>query len=268
MDFVFSRKYGVKRKADAAVRMEARLAFLNILSAGAAQAVVEQVLEQFRQERAAVVNADYGAVGAIKARILAAEPVDIVILTATLIDELIALGVVVPGSRRDLGQVGTAIAVRAGMACPKIDTPTALRSSLLAASRIICPDPAVATAGKVLLEALGELGILEQVRSRLEYTQSGFAAVARLAQGTAPLEIGVVQVTEVRASKAVIMAGPMPANLQRVVTYSLGLATGARETDCARDFMECLAGHAGRSMLSAAGFDVSPGSIVPDRTVA
>lgn len=238
------------------------MAILNILSAGAAQAVVSRISRQFQRQHGGLVEADYSAVGTLKARVLAGEPVDVIILTAALIDELVLRGVVVPGTRVDLGKVGTTVAVRANTPRPEVQSTPALRSNLLAASRIICPDPAVATAGKVFLAALGELRILEQVRSRLEYTPSGTIAMERLAQGTGALELGVAQITEVTANEGVAMAGPLPPELQSVATYSAGLVVGADHVACAREFIEGLAGSNARAMLSAAGFDIGP-ELVP-----
>src|SRR5262245_45781277 len=100
----------------------------------------------------------------MKARAIAAEPVDVIILTAALIDELVASGHVVSGSRRDLGTVGTGVAVRAGTPAPDVSSEGALRGNLLAASRIVFPDPAIATAGKVVMRALETLGIADDVR--------------------------------------------------------------------------------------------------------
>jgi len=94
------------------------MAMVRILSAGAAQAVVEQIAAGFERETGTEVRGDFSAVGAMKARVIAGEAVDVVILTAALIDELIALGHIVPGSRADLGRVGTGVAVRAGTPLP------------------------------------------------------------------------------------------------------------------------------------------------------
>ena len=87
---------------------------LRILSAGAAQAVTERIIEAFRRDTGNDVAADFGAVGAMKARVTSGEPVDLIILTQPMIEELIAASLVEPGSRFDLGRVGTGVAVRAG----------------------------------------------------------------------------------------------------------------------------------------------------------
>ena len=197
------------------------MANLNIFSAGAAQAVVTQIAEKFRRDGGDAINAAFGAVGAMKARVVAGEPADVIILTAVLIDELIGEGLVVRGSRADLGKVGTGVAVRAGTPLPDIGNAQGLRDSILAATKIVCPDPAVATAGKVVLSVLDRLGIAAEVKPRLQYFPSGYPAMAYLAQCTGTREIGITQVTEILANPGVKLVGPLPAELQNTAVYSL-----------------------------------------------
>lgn len=233
------------------------MATLNIYSAGAAQSVVTQIAAKFQGESGNLINAAFGAVGAMKARVVAGEPADIVVLTAALIDELIQQGFVVPGSRVDLGKVGTGVAVRAGTPLPDVRDTRVLRGNLLAASKIVCPDPAVATAGKVVLGMLDTLGITEQVKPRLQYFPNGFAAMADLAQSTGILEMGITQITEIAANKGVTLVGPLPAEVQSIAVYSAGLATRSAHPERAREFIRRLTGFNAQAVLSAAGFDVS-----------
>src|SRR5450631_1524309 len=58
---------------------------LHVLSAGAAQGIVGAVQPAYSSVTAGDIRASFGAVGAIKAKLLAGEPCDVVILTATLI---------------------------------------------------------------------------------------------------------------------------------------------------------------------------------------
>jgi ABC-type molybdate transport system substrate-binding protein len=91
---------------------------------------------------------------------------DVVILTGALIDELVASGHIASGSRADLGKVGTGVAVRAGTPVPDVSRAQSLRERLLAATRVVCPDPAMATAGKVVMQVLDQLGIIEQLKPK------------------------------------------------------------------------------------------------------
>ena len=233
-----------------------RLESLNIFCAGAARAVVMRRALDFQREHHLPIVEHYGAVGAMKARIVAGELADVIVLTAGLIDELIERGLVVAGSRSDLGRVGTAIAVRAGVALPDVCNADALRASLLIATKIVCPDPAVATAGKVLLEVIRILGIAEQIAPKLEFAASGNEAIIRIAQGIDTLELGVMQVSEIIAGTGVTLAGTLPRILQSKTLYSAGLAARSVHPDRSRDFIEQLTGVEAHVALLAAGFEV------------
>ena len=232
------------------------MATLRILSGGAAQAVVEQVAERFRNETGHTVDAQFSAVGAMAAKLSAGEPADVVILTAALIDELIGKGLVVSGSRMDLGRVGTGVAVRSRAHMPDVSNDVALRANLLAARKVLCPDPAVATAGKVVLNLFARLGIVDEMRGKLQFFPNGYAAMGALAASRGALEMGITQMTEIRANKGVTLAGPLPGDLQVHTMYSAGLAVRSAAADIARAFLAQLAGPAARPILAAAGFEV------------
>ncbi|HEV2009003.1 MAG TPA: substrate-binding domain-containing protein [Burkholderiales bacterium] len=232
------------------------MATLNIVSAGAAQFAVTQIAEKFQLESGNLINAAFGAVGAMKDRVVAGAAADVVVLTSALIDELIQQGFVVPGSRIDLGKVGTGVAVRAGTPLPAVKDTRVLRGNLLAATKIMCPDPAFATAGKVVLKALDQLGIASEVRPRLQYFPNGYAAMAYLAHSTGTLEMGITQITEIVANQGVTLVGPLPAELQNVAIYSVGLGARSEHPDRSREFIRRLTGFNAQPVLSAAGFDV------------
>ena len=229
---------------------------LNIFSAGAAQSVVAQIAEKFERESGGSVNAAYGAIGAMKARVTAGEPADVIILSSAMIEELIAAGLVAPGSRIDLGKVGTGVAVRAGAPMPDVRTTHVLRANMLAATRIVCPDPAVATAGKVVMSLLQKLDIEQSIKPRLEFFPNGYAAMAELARGSGALEMGITQITEILANKGVALVGPLPPEVQNVAVYAVGLAAGASDPERAKEFIRRLTGFGAQPVLSAAGFDV------------
>lgn len=233
------------------------MATLRILSAGAAQAVVEQIAAAFERDTGNTVSADCGAVGAMKKRVTDGEAVDVILLTRALIDELVASGHVMPGTVHDLGKVGTGVAVRAGTPLPEVSNDEALRGNLLAASRIVFPDPATATAGKVIMKMFEVLGIAEQVRDRLQFFPNGYAAMKWLAASTGTHEIGMTQVSEILANKGVTYVGMFPDQHQIKATYSVALAAGAASPELARDFIARLAAPSFRDRLKAAGYELA-----------
>lgn len=231
------------------------MATIRILSGGAAQAVVEKLSIGFERETGHKVNGEFSAVGAMRDKLVAGDPADMVILTAPLIDELSAQGHVVAGSRADLGRIGTGVAVRAGAPLPDVSTPESLRGSLLAAAKIVCPDPAVATAGKVVMAMLERLGIGAEVKARMQFFPNGYAAMRWLTASGGDREIGITQMTEIRANNGVTLAGPLPEDLQSKATYAAGLAARGVQSDAARRFIGLLTAPESRALLIESGFE-------------
>ena len=237
---------------------------LNIVSAGAAQAVVARVARRFEEDGACTVQARFGAVQSMNAIVRSGEAADVVVLTDGLIDELTGAQWLVPGTRRDLGSVGTGIAVRAGLPLPVISSADDLRQALLACDRVVCPDPAVATAGKALLQVLERLGIQNAMQHRLAYCRSGYEAMAELARGNGAHELGVMQITEIIAGEhdghGVRLVGALPAELQKWAVYSAALGTHSKTPARARAFIQALLED--RAALRAAGFGDCAAAVV------
>lgn len=230
------------------------MATLNILSAGAAQFVVLDVIADFKRATGIDVAADFGAVGAMKAKAQGGALVDVIVLTSTMIDELIASGFVAAG-RHDLGKVGTGVAVSAGVAKPDVASADSLRAVLRAASVIMFPDPAVATAGKIVMTCLEKLGIAAEVKDRLKFFPNGNAAMNWLAAGGDARAIGITQNTEILPLKGVTYVGPLPDEFQAKATYSAGCVAKSAHSAEARDFILRLTSPAARPMLAAAGYE-------------
>lgn len=231
------------------------MATIRILSGGAAQAVVEKLAADFQRATGHEISGEFSAVGAMKEKLLAGEPADVMILTAALIDSLIESGHVAPRSRADLGRVGTGVAVRAGTPMPNVNSATALRGNLLAATVIACPDPAVATAGKVVMAMLDKLGITERVRDRLKFFPNGYAAMRWLGSSKGTLEMGITQVTEILPNPAVALAGQLPADLQTKTIYAAGLVSSSSQPYIAREFIARLTAPDAQPVLAAAGYE-------------
>ncbi len=230
---------------------------LNILSAGAAQSVVQNVIAAFKRDTGNDVAAAFGAVGAMKARALSGNggvPVDVIVLTHTMIDELIASGFVA-AERFDLGKVGTGVAVRAGTVKPDVADADSLRATLLAAHVIAIPDPAVATAGKIVMACVEKLGIAAVVKARLKYFPNGNAAMNWLAAEGDAKALGITQNTEILPLTGVTYVAPLPDAFQAKATYSAGCVASSRHGAEARDFISRLTSPAAKPMLAAAGYE-------------
>ena len=106
---------------------------LRILSGGAAQGLVNALTPQFEAETGYTIEGEFGAVGAMAAKLRSGTPADMLILTSKLLGELAGEGYVAGDASGDIGVVQTAIAVRSGDAPPSVESGAALGASLLAA---------------------------------------------------------------------------------------------------------------------------------------
>jgi molybdate transport system substrate-binding protein len=228
---------------------------LHLLSAGAAMGLVRAVEMQFTRSTGATLGARFGAVGAMKEALLAGDPCDAFITTAKMLQELAAAGAVHALPCRPLGSVAAGIAVRAGDSKPRVDSPAALSSALLAAPAIYFPDPERATAGIHFLRVLGELSLAQTLRPRLRTFPNGAAAMREMATAGPAGSIGCTQVSEILFAAGLHLAGPLPAPHGLLTLYSAGVAATAPARVLAEQFVELLSASTTRPLRLAAGFE-------------
>ena len=192
---------------------------LNVLAAGAVEAVVRDVVGSFEKESGNRVKLTYAPVGALRDKIYAGEPADVTIVTPVIIEQLLARGLVRSGTRTDLGRVGGGIAVRKGVPRPAIGTPEELKRALLAAKEIYYADPKIATAGAYFLQVADRLGIGEEVREKGRTAGGGKESMQLMARSTVEA-IGLTQISEILSVSEVELVGPYPGDLQLMTTYT------------------------------------------------
>ena len=198
---------------------------IKVFGGGAAHGLVETIRPAFEAATGFTIEGSFSAVGAMRARILAGEPVDVAILTRALIAELARDGHVAAASA-DVGTVDTAVAVRRGDAPPTLGDAARLRAALLAADAIHFPDPQQATAGIHFAKVLRDLGIWDTVADWLRPAANGATAMRELAASTSRSPIGCTQATEILATPGIILAGPLPEGCALATVYTA--AVGAR----------------------------------------
>ena len=228
---------------------------IRLLSGGAAQGLVAQLQERFRAASGCSVQGTFGAVGAMRDKLLAGEPCDIVILTQQLVDQLAADGHVLAGSAAALGIVKTGVAVNAGAARPDVSTAPSLKAALQAANAIYFPDPVKATAGIHFMKVLKTLGVDGELAARLRPFPNGATAMREMAQSGDAGAIGCTQVTEILFAPGVELVGLLPKEFELATVYTAALCTKAREPQAAREFIALLAGADAAAARKAGGFE-------------
>ena len=227
---------------------------LHVLSGGAAQGVVAALSGEFQATTGYAIDGTFGAVGAMKEKLLGGAPADVLILTRALIDELADAGHVEAGTRADLGQVRTGVAVRAGDPTPDVRSPAALRTTLRGAGAIFFPDPQRATAGIHFARVLETLGIAAEVAGRLSTHPNGATAMRALAKATGERPIGVTQITEILGTPGVALVAPLPREFELATVYTAAVCTRAAAPEAAHRLVALLAAEGRRPLREQAGF--------------
>ena len=227
---------------------------VRILSGGAAQGLVEALLPSFEASTGCKIDGVFGAVGAMKARLLAAEPADIMILSRALIDGLARDGYVVAQSAKDIGAVQTAITVRSGDPTPTVGSAAELRAALLASDAIHFPDPEQSTAGIHFAKVLRDLDVWDAIADRLQPAPNGATAMRALAASTSRRPIGCTQATEIIATPGIILVAALPPGCDLATVYSCAIAAKAGGPVEAAEFIAMLSGEPGRGSRRQLGF--------------
>jgi molybdate transport system substrate-binding protein len=225
------------------------------LSAGAAQALVERVAEQFREETGVRVSGRFGPVGAMREALLAGDPCDVVIVSEVMMKSLAESGEVIGATMASLGQVGTGLAVPSGDGLPDISTPESLRMTAVQSAGVYLPDPVRATAGGHFAAVLRQLGVYDICAPRIRTFPSGSAAMKGLAAAEGVRLIGCAQTTEILNRPGVRLAGGLPEPFQLSTTYTAGVSRQARDGGMSARFVELLAGPRSKATRLAAGFE-------------
>lgn len=228
---------------------------INLLSGGAASAVVKGVQAAFEKETGCTVHGSFSAVGMMREQLVSGAPCDLVILTRPLIDELVASGHVVAGSARSLGRVKTGVAVKAGEAHPAVDSREALTAALRAARGIYFPDPDKATAGIHFMNVLKALGLDQALNTAFRVYPNGATAMQAMADSDEPGLIGCTQVTEINYTPGVDLVANLPTEFELATDYTLGLCTQAQQPELAQKLAALLTGPASAAMRQKGGFE-------------
>jgi molybdate transport system substrate-binding protein len=227
---------------------------LRILSGGAAQGLVSRLQPAFEKKHDCVIEGSFGAVGAMRDKLLGGAPCDLLILTQALIEELAAQARADAATVQPVGLVQTGVALKEKRAPVTIRSPEDLKALLQAAPAIYFPDPAKATAGIHFLKVLQALGLADDAQ-RLKTYPNGATAMAALAQSAERDAVGCTQVTEILITPGVRLTGLLPPPHQLVTTYTAAVAAAAQEPELALALIDALTADSAAEVRGRCGFE-------------
>jgi molybdate transport system substrate-binding protein len=99
---------------------------------------------------------------------------------------------------------------------------------------------------------LARLGIADAMKSKIVMPEPGNPVGEVVAKGEA--EIGVQQISELLPVAGIDIVGPLPAELQKITTFSAGLFTAAKDPDTAKALVKFVAAES-PPLLKAKGLE-------------
>ena len=232
-----------------------RAAEIKVVTSGAFTAAYLKLVPEYESTTHHKLSTEFGpSMGtthnAIPLRLERGEAIDVVIMAAPALDNLIKQGKVQAGSRVDLVRSLIGMAVRAGSPKPDISTVDALKRTLLAAKSIGYSDSA---SGVYLsTELFPKLGIADQIRGKSRKIEADPVGEA-VARGE--IEIGFQQISELRPVKGIDIVGPLPPGAQRVTIFAAGIPSTSKHPAEGKALIQWLASPAAYSAIKASGLD-------------
>jgi len=237
----------------------AHAAEITVVTSGAFTAAYNELAPLYEQQTHNKLISEYGpSMGtthnAIPLRLDRGEKIDVVILAAPALDELIQKGKVRADSRVDLVESRIAMAVKAGAPHPDISTVEGLKRTLLAAKSIAYSDSA---SGVYLsTELFPKLGIWEQIKGKSRMIPADPVGGV-VAKGEA--EVGFQPVSELRPVKGIDIVSELPPGAQRVTVFAAGIPVDAPQPQAAKALIQWLASPAAYSAITKSGLTPTKG---------
>lgn len=225
---------------------------IRILSSMATKPLLADLIEKFEQTSTTqVIVESVGGVAALK-RVQADEAFDIVCLAANVIDQLIAEGKIVAGSRTDLVKSGVAVAVRTGAPRVDLSSEESVKAAVLAAATV---GYSTGPSGVYLAKLFERWGIAEQIKDRTVLAPPGVPVGSFMAKGE--VELGFQQLTELMNIDGIDILGPLPDAIQLITVFSAGIATTSTQPDAVRELLAFLVSDDAIAIKRANGMDAA-----------
>ena len=233
----------------------AHAAEIKVVTSGGFTAAYQELVPDYERATSNKLVTEFGpSMGtthnAIPVRLERGERIDVVIMAAPALDDLIHRGKVRAGSRVDLVESYIAMAVKAGAPRPDIGTVDALKRTLLSAKSIAYSDSA---SGVYLsTELFPKLGIADQIRSK---TRKIEADPVGGVVATGEFEIGFQQISELLPVKGIDIVGPLPPGAQRVTVFAAGIPATSKQPQEAKTLIQWLASPVAYPAIKKSGLE-------------
>jgi molybdate transport system substrate-binding protein len=232
----------------------ASAAEIKVLSALGMQEIMDDLGPKFERASGHKLAITFGTLGAVVKRVQGGETADVVIIPRQGIDTLVAGGKVAAGDSTVVARSGIVVVVRTGAPKPDVSSPEALKRTLLAARSVTYSDPADGGASAIhFAKVLDRLGIADDMKAKTIYAKGGGDTAVLVANGTA--EIGVGQLQLLMPVAGIDVVGPLPGDLQATTIFTATIMTGARNAAASKALIDFLRTPEAANVIKAKGME-------------
>jgi molybdate transport system substrate-binding protein len=231
---------------------------IKVISTTAMKTSLDDLTAEFERATGHTLALSFGPSARIKKQVADGEPNDITIATDKGIDELIAQGRIVPGTRADLARSAMALAVQKGAPKPDISSAEKFKAAMLAVKSLGMSNPVGGGQSGANLVAIFEwLGIADAMKPKCFYGPGGPAGLIGNYLVRKEIEVGIQQLPELMAVPGIDIVGPLPPDIQNMTVFSAGLSTAAKNADGAKALIQFLATPDARAVIKSKGLEAS-----------
>lgn len=234
--------------------VEANAADIKILSPGATEGVLRQLLPSFEQSSGHRVTINYGPAGAIANRVRKGEAVDALITSQPQAERLRKEGKTVEGSQAIVAKTGIGIFVRKGDPKPDISTADAFLRALATAKVIAYADPKLGGSSSILVGKLMQsLDVTGSIGKRTRLVPPAKPLVDLVAGGGA--DFGFQPIPQIFLDPRIEYVGPIPAPYQHYTNYVASLIATSKQGEAYKALLTFLDSPAAAKAWRSKGFE-------------
>jgi molybdate transport system substrate-binding protein len=203
---------------------------------GISSMATRQVLAELTQAYASItgVRVEIESVGGVDAarRVQSGEAFDVVILGSDAIDKLLASSHVLAGSKADLANSATAVAVREGAAQPDMSSEAAVRQAVRQASSV---SYSTGPSGVALAKLFEHWGLAEELQGRIVTPPPGVPVGSLVAKGEVAL--GFQQLSELLHVSGITLLGVLPKSIEINTMFSGAVCATSTQPQAVRELL-------------------------------
>jgi molybdate transport system substrate-binding protein len=228
--------------------MAAQAADLQVIAGGGFAGPLNVLAAQFEASSGHKLTLRYGTAPELIG-MARTTPFDFAVTPAEVFKDAGAAAKLPPGPMATIARVGLGVAVPTGAPKPDISTPDTLKKALLSVATL----PASA-AGAQVIKLFEELGVSAEMKTKLVAAAGPANLVESLVARKAVLGVFLINVL---TANGLDVVGPVPAVLDREITYVAGVASDAGQVEIAKAFLAFLQSPTAKAVIRARG--LTPG---------